>query len=308
MLLGLLLAACGGESTTSNSEDSNSGNGSGGTSSTSSTGSSSSTDCSGRSEVVPPGCFGSPGPVTSGSTTGVGTGGAASGSSDTTSASAGGSGGLGGAGGSAGGACEAQDVAGEGACGAAFGVFFLGDRCFWVSGCTCEGDDCENPYEDEASCERAHRGCLDGCAAQDITLIGGCDPAGVWVFNGIECVAMEGCSCIGDDCDASYPSREACEAAHAVCAERPRSCDEIAAAYGEYVAHTACHDDNDCEVAVGLCAAGHGCAHVVNRRWGQAGIAAFTQQWDAAGCPQLDCDCAAPAGALCEEGVCVPAE
>lgn len=306
LLLGLTLAACGGESAKSGSDDSTSGTSSGGASSggSSSTGNTGGTNCSGG-DPIDPGCFGSPGPVTNGSTTSVGAGGSTSGSTDTTSGSSGGSVGVGGAGGSAGAACQAQDVSGAGECAAAFGVFFLGDRCGWLSGCNCVGSDCDNGYDDEAACEAAHRECLvDDCAPQDIAFVGDCDPAGVSVFNGIECVGMEGCSCHGDDCDASYSSLEACTAAHAHCAGREQSCDDIAAAYGDYVGHTACQDDGDCVIVEGLCAAGHGCAHVVNRHWGKPGIDAFTETWDAAGCPQVDCDCEVPESARCNSGVC----
>jgi hypothetical protein len=200
-------------------------------------------------------------------------------------------------------------VAGEGACGAAFGVFFLGDRCFWVSGCNCVGDDCDNAYEDEAACEAAHAECLaPDCAPQDIALVGDCDPASVYAFNGLECVAMEGCSCEGNDCGATFASLEACTAAFASCTERQLSCDDLEAAYGNYVGHTACQDDGDCVVVAGLCAAEHGCAHVVNRHWGKAGIDAYTGAWNAAGCPQVDCDCDVPTAAVCSAGVCMEAK
>ncbi len=305
-LSALLVAACGGESETGASDGSNISTSSAGGSSHGGSGGS---DCSGQDDVIPPGCFGSPGPVTNGSTASGGAGGTASASTDTTSASSGGSAGVGGAAGSAGAACDPQDVAGEGACGAAFGVFFLGDRCSWVSGCNCVGDDCDHPYENEAACEEAHHECLaPDCAPQDVSYMGGCDPVGVWVFNGIECVGMEGCSCVGSECEATFTSPEACVAAHATCAEQQRSCDDLATTYRNYVRHTACQDDSDCAIVEGLCAAGYGCVHVVNRHWGKAGIDAYTAAWDAAGCPQVDCDCDVPASATCNGGVCQPAK
>lgn len=307
LVLALLAAACGGESEKSGSDDSSSsssssstaggGASSGGSSSTANT---DGTACSGG-DAIDPGCFGSPGPVTNGSTASVGTGGSTNGSTDTTTSAN--------SGGSAGAACQPQDVSGAGECAAAFGVFFLGERCGWLSGCNCVGEDCDDPYDDEASCEAAHRECLaPDCAPQDISYVGDCDPASVYVFNGIECAAMEGCSCVGNDCDARFTSLEACVAAYATCTERESSCDELEAAYGNYVGHTTCQDDGDCVVVEGLCAADHGCAHVVNRHWGKAGIDAYTEAWNAAGCPQVDCDCDVPESAVCSAGVCTEAK
>jgi len=193
-----------------------------------------------------------------------------------------------------------------GACDAAFGVFFLGTTCGWVSGCSCEGEDCSNGYDDEAACERAHRGCLGECAPQDITLVGGCEPASIYAFNGIECVAMDGCDCVGDDCGASYPSLEQCKAAHAACADHQYSCDGVQGLYADYLEHKACTDDSDCVVVEGHCGIGiGGCYDAVNRAWGQAGLDAIAEVWTKEGCTGPVCDCSAPPdGAYCGNGVC----
>lgn len=215
--------------------------------------------------------------------------------------------GASGAGGSAGAGCEAQDAVGSGACNTNFGVFFLGDHCRWISGCICEGEACDNGYPDEASCEAAHQECLDdGCAAQDVTFVGGCEPASVYVFNGIECVAMDGCGCVGNDCDATYSSLDDCKAAHAACDIGERSCSQLAAVHDDYVSHTACQDDTDCVMVWGLCGIGLGsCYHTLNRRWGAEGLDAIEDAWRAQDCGGGACACAEPpATVICDEGVC----
>lgn len=306
LVVGLALSACGGESEPAD-DSTGSDNSSGGNS----TGSASSGN--GSSATTSEDTGGPSGASTTGTSSGSGAGGNSNtsnnGTDDTSSGGSGGSGGLGGAGGSAGapGSCEPQDVAGVGNCDAAFGVFFLGDAgCGWVSGCSCEGADCANGYEDEAACEQAHRGCSSACAPQDITLIGSCEPASVYAFNGTECVAMDGCSCVGDDCDQSYASLEECKAANAECAGREQSCDEVSDLYNDYVGHTACSDDSDCVVVSGHCGIGvGGCYHAVNRRWGQAGLDAIAEAWTAADCTGPVCDCASPpSGAYCGAGLC----
>ncbi|HEU5075440.1 MAG TPA: hypothetical protein VFU02_14715 [Polyangiaceae bacterium] len=304
LLTGFALGACGGESEPG--ADSSSDSSSGGASTATNSGAVNSTSGNSSTATTSPN-FGSPGPVTSGATSSVGSGGTTNASTDGSSGGSGGSGGgPGGAGGSAGAACEPQDVAGIGDCDAAFGVFFLGDTCGWVTGCSCVGDDCDNGYADDASCEAAHQECFDTCGAQDVTLVGGCEPASVYMFNGVECVAMDGCSCVGEDCDAVYPSPEDCAAAHAGCADRDRSCDEIEAAYDDYVSHRACQDDSDCVMVFGHCAIGiGGCHYAVNRRWNDAGLEALGDAWTAAGYAGPVCDCAEPPDTVsCDDGVC----
>lgn len=218
--------------------------------------------------------------------------------------------GAAGAGGGAPTACEAQDVSASGPCDAAFGVFFLGTSCGFISGCDCEGADCSNPYPDEQTCERANRGCLSGCSPQDVTLVGDCDPINQYAFNGVECVPMVGCECVGEDCDEIYNEPGECDQAHAACEDIERDCDEIAAVYDDYASHTACTEDSDCIVVYGDCAIGiGGCHYTVNRHWGQEGLISLAEAWSAQGCVAGVCDCIAPpAAAVCEDGVCVGQE
>ncbi len=304
LVAGLVLGACGGETNKESAKSSTDGGGTTAIAATTGSGSTSQgaavTSGTTSSGTVAGNTFGSgPSTSTGGSTsTSTGSGGAA------------GASGIGGASG-AGGApptCEAQDVAGVGACDAAFGVFFLGSGCGWVSGCSCEGADCDSPYPDEASCELANRGCSTGCTPQDITLVGSCEPGPIYAFNGTECVPMVGCDCVGEDCDKSYRSLAECQSAHAVCAERERSCEDIAAAYDDYVSRTACTEDFDCQIAYGLCGIGlGGCYHAQSRRWGEDGVRALGQEWLAAGCGGPVCDCPTPPeAAVCDLGTCVP--
>jgi hypothetical protein len=313
IIVALTLAACGGESK-NNTKNPTSNTDSGSVSS------------NGANSTTRPGTSdgGSNGPASSttgsqassGSDASTSAGGAAN-SSSGTGGSAGGTGGSGGVAGGGGAppTCESQDVVATGLCDAAFGVYFLGTGCSWLSGCSCEGTDCNNSYPDLASCEQAHRGCISDCTPQDATMVGSCAPVPSYVFNGIECIAMEGCNCVGDDCDTLYSfsaeetGQADCEAAHSVCETRLRSCEEITAVYNDYVSHAACEDDADCAVVLGQCGIGiGGCHHIVNHRWGQEGVTALGQEWSAAGCMGPVCDCAQPPqSAVCDEGTCVAA-
>jgi hypothetical protein len=58
---------------------------------------------------------------------------------------------------------------------------------------------------------------VDPCAAQDVAMVGGCEPAPVYFWNGSACVGQSGCSCEGSDCDAVFPSQAACETSYASC-------------------------------------------------------------------------------------------
>lgn len=58
---------------------------------------------------------------------------------------------------------------------------------------------------------------FDPCAAQDVVMVGGCEPAPVYFWNGTECVGQSGCSCEGADCDAVFPNQADCEASYTSC-------------------------------------------------------------------------------------------
>jgi hypothetical protein len=61
---------------------------------------------------------------------------------------------------------------------------------------------------------------FDPCAPQDVMMVGGCEPAPVYFWNGTECVGQSGCSCEGADCDATFASKEECEASYTSCIDR----------------------------------------------------------------------------------------
>jgi hypothetical protein len=211
--------------------------------------------------------------------------------------------------------CEPQDAIGVGACEIGLGVFFRGASCAFVSGCRCEGDDCNAAYTSEEQCIQANRGCVLGCDPQNATIVGSCEPLARVVFTGVACVEMMGCDCIGDDCDSTYavptldpaPPVVMCELAHANCPAAPRSCAEIADIYATYASRNACQRDSDCHVAPGHCGIGIGpCYAVMNAQWPVEGLDALAAEWQNAGCSAPVCDCASPPTVVqCLDGVCV---
>ncbi len=66
-----------------------------------------------------------------------------------------------------GGDCDAQDIRGAGPCDLELGFRWTGGACMSVSGCDCEGADCEDIYRSPIECMMAHEGCPtvspDGC-------------------------------------------------------------------------------------------------------------------------------------------------
>jgi len=173
------------------------------------------------------------------------------------------------------------------------------------------GEDCERAYENVEACEAAHRGCIRGCAPEDAQILGLCDPALRYVFTGVECVGMSGCSCVGGECGNSLPVApvDQCLAAYANCLGAPRSCDQIAELYAEYTSRNACGDDVDCRVTGGHCGVGlGGCYHVMNIQWPASGMELLAAEWQRQGCSGGICDCpATPESASCVDGVCTAA-
>lgn len=58
---------------------------------------------------------------------------------------------------------------------------------------------------------------FDPCAPQDVTIVGSCEPAPTYFWNGAECIGQSGCSCEGTDCDAVFTSQADCDASYASC-------------------------------------------------------------------------------------------
>jgi hypothetical protein len=55
--------------------------------------------------------------------------------------------------------CRAQDARGVGPCDRFFGYAWDGQACVGISGCSCEGADCERLYQSLEACQAAHRAC-----------------------------------------------------------------------------------------------------------------------------------------------------
>jgi len=59
-------------------------------------------------------------------------------------------------------ACAPQDAKGVGPCEAFFGYAWNGKECVGLSGCSCEGKDCNNTYASPEECTKAHAECGTG--------------------------------------------------------------------------------------------------------------------------------------------------
>jgi hypothetical protein len=108
--------------------------------------------------------------------------------------------------------CQAQDIAGEGACRAELGWAFDGQSCAGVYGCECDGDDCDDIFDDQASCQAAYGECLGSatCSPWDARGEGACDLFLGWTYDGQSCRGVSGCDCVGGDCHRITQSRETC--------------------------------------------------------------------------------------------------
>ena len=218
--------------------------------------------------------------------------------------------------------CAPQSLLEENGCNSPFAYVFLGTTCGLVELCRCVNG-CTS-YVNMESCEQAHLGCIRGCGPEDAQWIGDCNEPARWVFTGANglCVDMSGCECVGSDCHIRTPpaAKEApdpggapaipnpCTTSYLNCLNLTRSCEEIQAAYADYVSKKACALDSDCQVVPGHCSIGlGGCSTVMNATWPAAGLDSLADEWIRAGCAEdIFCDCPAePAGAVCEDARCV---
>jgi len=115
--------------------------------------------------------------------------------------------------------CDALDAEGDGLCDGFFGYSWDGAGCVGISGCSCVGTNCDRLYDSPAACTAAHSGCgpEEACVAQSARGEGDCRLLLGYLWNGNMCLAIGGCACVGDDCDALYDERSACERAHEDC-------------------------------------------------------------------------------------------
>jgi len=110
--------------------------------------------------------------------------------------------------------CEPMDALGVGPCAAILGWTFDGKRCQSLSGCSCEGKDCDRIH---ASPEECQASCLPPCVPMRVSGVGDCKKLLGYAWNGTSCEALGGCSCAGEDCDLLYESPQECELAYESC-------------------------------------------------------------------------------------------
>lgn len=120
---------------------------------------------------------------------------------------------------SAGPSCDPMDARGEGFCEMYFGITWDGSQCVGLGGCSCTGADCNELYQDMASCESDHAlcGAAPSCDAMDARGEGFCEMYMGVVWDGSGCVGISGCSCDGTDCGDLYDSLTDCQSDHAGC-------------------------------------------------------------------------------------------
>ena len=88
-----------------------------------------------------------------------------------------------------------------------------------------------------------------------------------------------------------------------------RGCAEIEADYRALVTSTGCQDLMQCQVVNGHCDVGlGGCWYTVNISVMQSALNMLAAEWLMLGCRGGVCRCTAPpSGAICEQGICMPA-
>lgn len=116
--------------------------------------------------------------------------------------------------------CQGQVAYGIGSCELFLGYAFTGSSCVGLSGCSCQGSDCQSLYQSEAACKQANAACIapTACVAQDAQGVGACAAFFGYAFDGNACVGLSGCSCQGGDCDKTFQTAEACQQAYGTCA------------------------------------------------------------------------------------------
>lgn len=166
--------------------------------------------------------------------------------------------------------CAAQDWYGDGVCDA-FCVELDEDDCAMcpnpddptVHYVSTDADECAlisfvcpagtTPFDGvPADCGCGCEGTITpGCEAMDVNMVGGCEPAPRYWWDGMNCVGDSGCSCEGADCDRTYNDAASCEADHAECFGDPGPC-EAQDARGE----------GACEAIVGIVWDGGDCVAI----------------------------------------------
>lgn len=112
--------------------------------------------------------------------------------------------------------CIPQDSQGVGLCAMFLGYKWDGENCVTVGGCSCEGSDCDSPFESIEACQEAFHTCI--CQEQDAQGVGPCDQFFGYKWDGEQCVGVSGCSCEGSDCKDLFDSPTECQEAFLACA------------------------------------------------------------------------------------------
>ena len=133
--------------------------------------------------------------------------------------------------------CDSMDVSSDdGGCHCMMGFYWDGADCVGLSGCACQGADCDKLAQSEQECQASHASCTQvpviscgssemhsavhgACDPMDVSLVGECNCMLGFVWDGQACVALAGgCECVGYDCDKVSQTIEECEQAHPECA------------------------------------------------------------------------------------------
>ena len=157
--------------------------------------------------------------------------------------------------------------------------------------CGCVGEDCDILFDNLGACESAYRQCSGKtCVTMDAAFINKVSCAGqtlLYLWNGDGCVP--GCrrQCHGSECDALYPSLQACQEAYPGCIDPPAaSCEPELAAK-----HNACGD-----ILIAKCSLDSNCGYSWN------GLSC-EPNFDFVGRWQSEAECKA-AHASCESQLC----
>ncbi len=159
--------------------------------------------------------------------------------------------------------------------------------------CACDG----TQFTGSSSCPgrpyRAFGACADAsvdggaCGAMDARGAGGCAAVLGYVWNGVACGAISGCSCVGRDCGALLRTMDACTTVYASCATGPRTCPLPS---GDCGVGGLCLGQNTCRVRVGLCVASRPCTRDLVAYCGCDGVTFM----DSSTCPRQNFESMGP--------------
>jgi hypothetical protein len=112
--------------------------------------------------------------------------------------------------------CDPMHVMGVGDCDHFWGFRYAGGEeiCEPITGCSCEGWQCDFLYPTFEECLNSHPLCSTnawfGCPPWHTAPVGTCDDSLGYTFDGETCVPLKGCSCMGEQCHLLEESSENC--------------------------------------------------------------------------------------------------